>query len=174
MGIFNGKKENSPRLNQSRDVYSPRNEVDQALTRTETKVGLNENQADIFEVNKERIRHLTQEFRDLKRRARGGKTPEARAALKIIESDLDNIIKKLEAVKKKTNKLNRLDHRDASEFAKVLKDCENLLKSGEIDRAIQKATLGEKVKIWTPIHTPKDAKNAQNKSMEVRRDNIER
>ncbi|MDR3169089.1 MAG: hypothetical protein LBU27_04980 [Candidatus Peribacteria bacterium] len=168
-------KENTPRIDATPDYYSPGSEtVNDKLREANTRVDLTANKADIFEVNKYKIKQLKNEYKTLRGKAKGGKSPEAKAALAIVKSDLDSIVKKLEAIEKHFKKLNKLENIDFSVYAKELKDYENFLQSGDIDRAIQEASLGKKVSIWTPIYSPKDAKDALEKDREVSRDNVDK
>ncbi|MDR0860006.1 MAG: hypothetical protein LBO09_03320 [Candidatus Peribacteria bacterium] len=160
-------------------VYSNASEVANKLsrdleTKSDTLVGTYEQRAEIFNVNKERIKNLKKEYKQLRGKAKGGKSPEAKSALSIVYSDIDRVVKKIEAIEKHFNKLKKLDHVDFSVYAKELKDYQNNLESGKIDQAIQEASLGKKVSIWTPIHSPADAKDALVKDAEVARDNVDK
>ncbi|MDR2541817.1 MAG: hypothetical protein LBD11_09070 [Candidatus Peribacteria bacterium] len=141
-------------------------------TKSNTLVDTYEQRAEIFNVNKERIKRLKKEYKQLRSKAKGGKTPEAKSALSIVYNDIDRIVKKIEAIEKHFNKLRKLDHVDFSVYAKELKDYQNNLESGEVDQAIQEASLGKKVSIWRPIHSPADAKDALVKDAEVAKDNL--
>ncbi|GHV22038.1 hypothetical protein FACS1894176_05660 [Bacteroidia bacterium] len=143
-------------------------------TKSNTLTDTYEQRAEIFNVNKERIKQLKKEYKQLRGKAKGGKTPEAKAALSIIYSDIDRIVKKIEAIEKHFNKLRKLDHVDFSVYAKELKYYQNNLESGKIDQAIQEASLGKKVSIWTPIHSPADAKDALIKDISVAKDNFDK